>query len=296
MTCFCTGRPVQHHKLSNSPRAANFLLSMLASFFALVSSAAAPAPDFVLVQPDTFDPASVAVVNVSVLAGAGGVEHSQQADGHLALVRNAPSHFKAPPPFGGTPCDKRVRTSVTAKAHDCRYATNASPFDMSSGACNCGVSVSNSTPYGEGAYGVGFGVTAQGQWVIGTLNETLVGQLNVSEFAVGFGWLVRDGANVAPAGNSVAPRTAVGTTSDGTLLSLVVDGCEQGAGCHFDFGATEQHMAQLLLQSGARYAVNLDGGGSSSVVVNGKVVNHPTDTDKWILKKERAVTTILCVQ
>ena len=252
--------------------------------------------DFVLVRPDAFDPSADAVINATVLQGAGGTSKSQHADGRLALIRNAVSHFRAPPPSGGTPCGKRVRTSVTAKSNHCRYATNGSPFSMATGECSCGVSITNSTPYGSGGFGVGFGATAQGEWIIGTLNETLVSVLNVTEFAVGFSWLVKDGVNVAPTSDAVAPRTTIGTTSDGTLLSLEVDGCEQGSGCRFNFGATEHAMAELLLESGAHHAINLDGGGSSSVVQNGKVVNHPTDTDVWLLKKERDVTTIICVQ
>ena len=55
-------------------------------------------------------------------------------------------------------------------------------------------------------------------------------------------------------------------------------------------------MADLLIAQGAVHAVNLDGGGSSSVVYDGQVVNHPTDWDLWAAKKERAVTTIVCVQ
>ena len=74
------------------------------------------------------------------------------------------------------------------------------------------------------------------------------------------------------------------------------DGCEQGKACMYNLGKNESDMAQLLLAHGAWHAINLDGGGSSSVVVDGKVVNHPTDTDAWALKKERAVTTIVCVQ
>ena len=33
----------------------------------------------------------------------------------------------------------------------------------------------------------------------------------------------------------------------------------------------------------------------SAVVVDGQVVDHPTDTDLWARKKERAVTTIVCI-
>mgnify|MGYP002053756727 CR=1 FL=1 len=79
------------------------------------------------------------------------------------------------------------------------------------------------------------------------------------------------------------------------MLSLVVDGCEPSRECQFDLGLTETEMADLLIAHGAYHAVNLDGGGSSTVYRDGRVVNHPTDTDAWLVKKQRAVTNIVCV-
>ena len=81
----------------------------------------------------------------------------------------------------------------------------------------------------------------------------------------------------------------------GRLLLLEVDGCEQARHCKWVLGRTEYAMAELLLAHGAHHAINLDGGGSSSFVVNGTVVNHPTDWDLWAFKKERAVTVITCI-
>ena len=94
--------------------------------------------DFVLQDADQFDPARAAAINASVLPGAGGANASQsaRADGYLALVSNAPSHFHTPGPAGGTPCGTRTLTSVTARAHGCRYATNGGPFDMATGNCS----------------------------------------------------------------------------------------------------------------------------------------------------------------
>ena len=93
----------------------------------------------------------------------------------------------------------------------------------------------------------------------------------------------------------VAPRTAIGVKKDGRLISLEVDGCEPQVGCLWKLGKTEYDMAQLLVTRGALHAINLDGGGSSSVVEDGKVIDHPTDKDRWLLRDERAVATITCV-
>ncbi len=54
-------------------------------------------------------------------------------------------------------------------------------------------------------------------------------------------------------------------------------------------------MAELLVARGAVHAINLDGGGSSAVFSSGRVINHPTDTDRWPIFSERAVTSIICV-
>jgi N-acetylglucosamine-1-phosphodiester alpha-N-acetylglucosaminidase len=150
---------------------------------------------------------------------------------------------------------------------------------------------------GSGGFGMQFGVTDDGQWVIGNLkNASVAAQLKVTYSVPGFGWLVRDGKNaMAEPDTYIAPRTTIGVTKTGQLLILEVDGCEPQRGCRFKIGKTEYHMAELLLAHGAYHAINLDGGGSSSFVVNGTVVNHPTDTDLWAVKKERAVTVITCV-
>ena len=69
-----------------------------------------------------------------------------------------------------------------------------------------------------------------------------------------------------------APRTAIGLKKDGTVLVLVVDGRSTNSK-----GLTLQELATYFLRLGARDAVNLDGGGSSVMVINGEIVNKPSD-------------------
>ena len=76
-----------------------------------------------------------------------------------------------------------------------------------------------------------------------------------------------------------APRTALGLKKDGTLLLLVVDGRS-----NLSKGLTLEELATYFLRLGARDALNLDGGGSSIMVIDGKAVNHPSDG------RERAVS------
>ena len=76
-----------------------------------------------------------------------------------------------------------------------------------------------------------------------------------------------------------APRTALGMKKDGTLVCYVADGRQSG----YSGGLTQKETAQELLDQGCVWAVNLDGGGSStmSVLVPGQsapsTVNRPSD-------------------
>ncbi|MCY2961285.1 MAG: phosphodiester glycosidase family protein [Planctomycetota bacterium] len=69
-----------------------------------------------------------------------------------------------------------------------------------------------------------------------------------------------------------APRTAVGVTHDRRLLLLVIDGRSTESP-----GATLAETARMLIEAGATDAINLDGGGSTTLVIAGQVVNHPSD-------------------
>jgi hypothetical protein len=69
------------------------------------------------------------------------------------------------------------------------------------------------------------------------------------------------------------PRTLVGVRADGTLLLVTVDGRAPG----WSVGMTLREAARLMRSLGARDALNLDGGGSSTMTVRGEVVNRPSD-------------------
>lgn len=69
------------------------------------------------------------------------------------------------------------------------------------------------------------------------------------------------------------PRTAIAALGDGRALLLTADGrrAPERVGLALD------DLAKLLIELGAREAINLDGGGSTAMVVQGKLVNFPTD-------------------
>jgi exopolysaccharide biosynthesis protein len=69
------------------------------------------------------------------------------------------------------------------------------------------------------------------------------------------------------------PRTAIASLADGRALLLVVDGRQPT----ISVGMSLDQLARLLLEFGAVEGMNLDGGGSTVMVVQGKVVSHPSD-------------------
>jgi hypothetical protein len=69
------------------------------------------------------------------------------------------------------------------------------------------------------------------------------------------------------------PRTLAGVRTDGTVLLVTVDGRRPG----WSAGMTLREAARLMQSLGARDALNLDGGGSSTMTVLGEVVNRPSD-------------------
>lgn len=83
------------------------------------------------------------------------------------------------------------------------------------------------------------------------------------EAAAGFAMLVDEGKVVAGGGASLAARTAIGEDDSGRLLFVVVEGGRPGR----SEGASLKELAGIMIDLGARWALNMDGGGSSVMVV-----------------------------
>jgi len=73
--------------------------------------------------------------------------------------------------------------------------------------------------------------------------------------------------------NDKHPRTCMGYTSDGYLIIMAIQGRFPGIA----EGATLEQEAKLLIDLGCAEALNLDGGGSSCMLVNGKETIKPGD-------------------
>ena len=84
------------------------------------------------------------------------------------------------------------------------------------------------------------------------------------------------------------PRTAIGIVDDLHYLFVVSDGRTNASE-----GLSLRELARVLKELGAKTAYNLDGGGSSTMVFQGQVVNNPTSNGKRIT--ERSVSDIVCI-
>jgi hypothetical protein len=84
------------------------------------------------------------------------------------------------------------------------------------------------------------------------------------------------------------PRAAVALGRRGRLLAVAAD----GRGEH-DAGLTLSELAEALVALGATRAVNLDGGGSTSLVCGGALRNQPREGDGTPIAGGRPVTTAL---
>jgi hypothetical protein len=109
--------------------------------------------------------------------------------------------------------------------------------------------------------------------------------------------LILGGEIVADLDDSdIHPRTAIGVNRNGRYVYLVV---VDGRQPFYSTGATFQELAELLKDLGAHFAMALDGGGSSTLVMAGEngeaiVLNSPIDS--YIPGRERPVANHFGVQ
>ena len=84
------------------------------------------------------------------------------------------------------------------------------------------------------------------------------------------------------------PRTAIGICGDGHYVFVVSDGRTDESE-----GLSLYELAEFLQELGVETAYNLDGGGSSTMVYQGEVVNKPTTSGNSV--KERSVSDIVYI-
>jgi N-acetylglucosamine-1-phosphodiester alpha-N-acetylglucosaminidase len=230
---------------------------------------------------------------------------------NVILVENPKDHFRIQPPLDG--CGTKQKTSDNAMSHKCVAATNAGFFNVQTGACIGNVVTDGKRIQHSCLQHANFGVLNNGSYIIGYMTCETIHKLHFDQLVTGVLWLVRDGKSFVNHSIQLeqasdyfvdlkAPRVAIGHDVHGRLLMVQVDGNEakkEGFDVH--------QMTKLMLELGAVNAINLDGGGSSTLLINKNQVKS-TCTDKCTdptvsnlcpnAKEgccERRVTTIVCV-
>lgn len=99
------------------------------------------------------------------------------------------------------------------------------------------------------------------------------GTIEISAFSEGFHWS-ENPEFYYRFGVRRNPRTLAGVTAQGKLLFVTVDGRQPG----WSVGASFKESAQIMQSLGAVDAVNLDGGGSTTMTIGNQLVNRPSDT------------------
>lgn len=193
--------------------------------------------------------------------------------------------------------DKGDTVSTIALTNNAVAAINAGGFHDPQG------TGTGRLPYGviihEGNFLVGgditdsvqvIGLTKSGVLMAGTYTLKEMKAMNLAE-GVTFGPpLIINGKKLITDGDGgwgIAPRTAIGQRKDGTILLLVIDGRQPG----YSLGASLLDVQNILYEQGAYNAANLDGGSSTTLFYNGKVVNRPAD-----MLGERMIPTAFIVK
>ncbi|MHB8124879.1 MAG: phosphodiester glycosidase family protein [Desulfitobacteriaceae bacterium] len=132
------------------------------------------------------------------------------------------------------------------------------------------------------------GLDEKGKLILGDLTEAQIKEKNIIEAVTFDPILIRNGtpAVSGDGGRGIAPRTGIGQTADGTIIFVVIDGRQPT----WSIGATISDLMNVFLGYNAVDAINLDGGSSSELVYNGKVMNR-----LWNIFGERYIPTAFVV-
>ncbi len=203
---------------------------------------------------------------------------SKTFKGYLLIV-NDPSRVKlgVAPRLG----EVGATTSQIVEHYDAIAGINAGGFKddaLGTGGKPDGILISDGklmTSASKGSHSIVGLDTSNRMLVSSSITYATLVKKNIRD-AVSFGpTIIVNGMPTIRSGNGgwgVQPRTAIGQKKDGTILMLVIDGRQADS-----LGGTLKNVQDILLQYGAYNAYNLDGGASSTMVYDSKVVNKPSD-------------------
>lgn len=234
--------------------------------------------------------------------------------GHHAIVKDPLAMISVEEPIGGCAAPFTSTVSSTAIHNECYIAVNAGffdPFDNKPtyGKCYGNVITNSEIKQTTGVQNANFGIRKDGTVVIGYLSQDEANNKTnpFVQLVSGVGWILRNGKSYVEESekaeckdsqttgtleyffNVKSARTLIGFDSNGHVHIVTVDGKTGERGTNMK-GAVE-----YLKSFGVINAINLDGGGSATFVVNSTVINYPSDVKQGLIIP-RKVSTIICVK
>ncbi|XP_073472754.1 N-acetylglucosamine-1-phosphodiester alpha-N-acetylglucosaminidase [Aquarana catesbeiana] len=234
--------------------------------------------------------------------------------GHFTFINNPLRTVSVLEPGSPGGCARNFTATVeeTAKYGKCLVAQNGGYFNTTTFQC-LGNVVSNGrlVQNSKGIQNAQFGIRADGTMVIGYLSEeeVLDKENPFVQLVSGVVWLLRKGEvyidqsksveceETQTTGhfdafiNKISARTALGHDKKGRLILFHADGQTDGRGLNL------WEMANFLKDQDVYNAINLDGGGSATLVLNETLASYPSDhcPNESMWRCPRSVSTVVCV-
>ena len=169
-----------------------------------------------------------------------------------------------------------------SKQNNATIAINGGGFldenRQGNGSTPLGIVMSNGKVIANNGNTVGGGIIGfnkDNKLVVGKMSLSKAQSLKIRDAVTFSPFLIINGEPAKISGNGgwgTAPRTAIGQRQDGTVLFLVIDGRRLTMP-----GASIRDLIEIMKNYGAYNAANLDGGTSSAMTYNSKLVNDPVD-------------------
>lgn len=233
--------------------------------------------------------------------------------GHRILISNGYKMLSVLEPKEDGGCSKHQTATVyeSSKQRECLVAINAGFFNEDTGQC-FGNIISDGELINQfrGLKSVNFGIRDDGSIVTGYLKETDFKEMRhpLLQLVTGVGWILRRGENYLSTSKQHeqcnldnlqnffevrTARTFLGHDSKGNVHIVQVEG-KTGL-----YGISLYESVELLKSFNLVNVINLNGAGSSTLVINDTVVNYPGNTcynDEGRSNLcDTKVSTILCV-
>lgn len=124
------------------------------------------------------------------------------------------------------------------------------------------------------------GITSEGKLVVGKFTSQQALDIGITDAACFGPTLIVNNkpTEALGSGGGLNPRTAIGQRADGAMLLLVIDGRTSGS-----LGASLRDVQDIMLKFEAVNAYNLDGGSSTSMLLNGEHIN--INASVWGLRR-----------